>query len=205
VSAVAPATRQETPAQLAAARKNLVKARAVLKSRHSRSPAQVAASRRNLAIARAAQKARASGKTPAAAKTPVAAKKATAALLRDDQGLHGLPACAAVAAAEHLAAYTGILVPDQAVLDLHNRVQPASIAVLLEYLRAEGFPGSEEKLAYYERCDPDSGTPGLIYGVQLGRGYHAVMSYPGAMASWGMLLARAGTPEEAWWLEWEAE
>jgi hypothetical protein len=198
VSAV-PKVSHATPAQAAAARRNLVKARAALKARHRRSPAQIAASRRNLAIARSAQRARAAGKKWV---SPKQVKDG----LPGAAGLHALPACGPVAAAEHLAAVTGAVVPEHAVLALHEAVRGATIGGLLEYLAAEGFPGTGEKLAYFEQCDPDCGSPGLIYGVRLGRGYHAVMSYPyGEMASWGMLLARAGTPEEAWWLEWEGE
>jgi hypothetical protein len=189
-----------SPKQIAADRANLAKARLTLKGR-GRTAKQIAASRRNLMKARSAQTARRAGKPAAAVK---AAKKPAAPL--PGAGLHGLPACAPVAAAEHLAAFTGIIVPDESVLVLHELVRPAGIGNLLEYLAAEGFPGTGVKLAHFERCDPDTGAPGLIYGVQLGRGYHAVVGYPdGAMASWGMLLARSGTPEEAWWLEWEDE
>lgn len=207
-----------SPKQAAADRANLAKARAALKGR-TRTAKQVAASRANLAKARAAQKARSAGKSSVAAKTAKKPQAPRPDFQRDpDSGalvpaetafsldLHRLPVCAASAAAEHLACYTGITVPDEAVLLLHNLVRPARIADLLEYLAADGFPGTGERLAHFERCDPDADAPGLVYGVQLGRGsYHAVMSYPGAMASWGMLLARAGIPEEAWWLEWESE
>lgn len=196
-----------SPKQIAADRANLVKARAALKGR-KRTARQIAASRANLVKARAAQKvakkAAGSGtKAPAAVKTA----KRPAAPLSGTGGLHGLPACGPVAVAEHLAMFTGTLVPEASVLALHELVRPARLGDLLEYLQAEGFPGTGEKLAHFERADPDAaGAPGLLYGVQLGRGYHAVVSYPdGAMASWGRLLARAGTPEEAWWLEWAAE
>jgi hypothetical protein len=193
----APRASRATPAQAAAGRRNLIKARAALKARHVRTPAQIAASRRNLAIARAAQRARASGK-PA-----VSAKKVKAP---GGPGLHELPLCGPAAVAEHLAVYTGIVVPDESVLALHRIVQPARLGDLLEYLQAEGFPGTGEKLAHFERCDPDCGAPGLVYGIQLRYGYHAVLAMPeGTMASWGKLMPRAGTPEEAWWLEWEAE
>jgi hypothetical protein len=190
-----------SPKQVAAARANLVKARLKLRGR-ARSAKQTAASRRNLAKGRAAQAARRGGKS---AVTSAAKKKPTAPL--PGAGLlHAMPACGPAAAAEHLAAHTGIIVPDESVLVLHELVRPATIGGLLEYLAAEGFPGTSVKLAHFERCDPDAGAPGLVYGLQLGRGYHAVVGYPGgAMASWGMLLRRAGTPEEAWWLEWEDE
>jgi hypothetical protein len=200
VSAVQKASKV-TPKQIAADRANLAKARLALKGR-GRTAKQLAASRRNLAKARSAQKARRSGKTAVAAK---GAKKPQAPL--PDAGLlHRLPLCGPAATAEHLAVFTGICVPDESVLKLWRQSGQPSIGGLLEYLAAEGFPGTGVKLAHFEQCDPDAGAPGLIYGVQLGRGYHAVVGYPdNAMASWGMLLRRAGTPEEAWWLEWEDE
>jgi len=192
----APKISHVSPAQIAASRRNLIKARAALKARHYRSPAQIAASRRNLGLARAAQRARAAGKKW------VSPKKAKDGL-PGAAGLHALPACAPAAAAEHLAAYTGIIIPDRDVAELSIRLGVLPVADLFEYLRAGGWYPGGPKLAHFERCDPDCGAPGLIYGIRLGTGYHAVMAYPGAMASWGMLLARSGTPEEAWWLEWE--
>jgi hypothetical protein len=182
--------------QYAADVANLKKARAKLKGK-PRTAKQIAASRRNLAIARADQKARAAGKTPVT-------KKAAQAPLPGTGWLHQLPACGPVAVAEHLMAFTGMVVPDEAVAGLYHRLGAVCLAELLEYLKAEGFPGTGARLAYYEQCDTGSGAPGLIVGTRLGRGYHAVLACPDGMAaSWGMLLPRAGTPEEAWWLEWE--
>lgn len=195
-----------SPKQIAADRANLVKARAAEKGR-PRTAKQLAASRANLAKARAVQRARAAQTARSAGKAavPVKTAKKPQAGLPDAGGLYRLPACGPVAIAEHLACWTGSIVPEASVLALHEAVRPARLGDLLEYLAVEGFPGTGEKLAHFERCDPDCGAPGLLFGVQLGRGYHAVVSYPDAMASWGMLLRRAGTPEEAWWLEWESE
>jgi len=119
--------------------------------------------------------------------------------------LHRLPACGPVALAEHLAVFTGILVPDEAILALHDRAGVISLDGLLERVAAEGLAGPETRLAHFERCDPDTAVPGLIYGIQLRVGYHAVLLRPDGMLSWGQVMPRHGVPAEAWWLEWEAE
>jgi hypothetical protein len=196
-----------TGKQLAADRGNLVKARKALKGR-PRTEKQLAASRKNLAKARLATHVRSQGKTYKAAKKPKAPDTWT---LPGEPSLHDLPVCGAVAAAVHLAEFTGAYVPDDCVLELAELVRDATMADLLEYLKADGFPGTGEKLAHFERCDPGTEAPGLIYGVQLPQGYHAVLARPGGALSWGRLvpwcalLPWLGTPEEAWWLEWEAE
>jgi hypothetical protein len=127
--------------------------------------------------------------------------------LYDPPDLDFYPACAAAAVAEHLAKFTGIIVPDASVLRLNEIVQTPPLSDLLEYLKAEGFPGTGIRLSHFEPCGPDYDVvDGLLYGVQLPRsGYHAVLAVPGGMISWGRLLPLHGTPEEAWWLEWEAE
>jgi hypothetical protein len=98
---------------------------------------------------------------------------------------------------------TGAVVSDEDILDLWRLAGAVSIGGLLGAVAEHGLGG--ERLAYYERCDPDCGAPYLLCGVQLDPGYHAVVSVPGGMLSWGMLLPRTGTPEEAWHLEWEME
>lgn len=122
--------------------------------------------------------------------------------------LHQLPACGPVALAEHLALFTGMHLAGEDVLALHNRAGAVPLAELLERVAAEGMAGPDTKLAHYEPCDPGTAVPGLIYGVNLpGIGYHAVLLHPDGvrMQSWGQVLPLAGQPEEAWWLEWEAE
>ena len=161
-----------------------------------RSGKQQAASRAAASAGRAAQAARRAGKTP------VSHKKAAAPL---DTGspLDQLPACAPAALAGHLHAMTGILVPDEEILALHELVRQVRLGDLLEHVAAEGFGGM--RLRSFQPCDPDLTVPGLIYGVQLPWGYHAVVSHPYGMISWGTLWPLLGTPEEAWHLEWEAE
>ena len=94
------------------------------------------------------------------------------------------------------------------------KVTSGGMADLLEYLRAEGFPGSGEKLAHFEQCDTDTPVPGLVYGLQLPQGYHAVLAHPdgdrgaiswGLLVPWCRLLHDGAAPAEAWWLEWEDE
>lgn len=216
--------------QLAADRGNLVKARKTLKGR-PRTEKQLAASRRNIAKARQATHARSQGKTyvtKKAAKAPAPDTWTFAVqgqrnldlpgLVPSETGvpldLHALPVCGPVAVAGHLAAFTGAWVPDENVLELWNIVQDATMADLLEYLRAEGFPGSGEKLAHFEQCDTDAPVPGLVYGLELPQGYHAVLAHPdgdrgaiswGLLVPWCALLHDGAAPAEAWWLEWETE
>lgn len=196
--------------QLAADRGNLVKARKALKGR-PRTEKQLAASRRNVAKARQATHARSQGKTYV---TKKAAKAPAPDTWTAPLDLHALPVCGPVAVAEHLAAFTGAWVPDENVLELWKTVQDATMADLLEYLRAEGFPGSGEKLAHFEQCDTDTPVPGLVYGLQLPQGYHAVLAHPdgdrgaiswGLLVPWCRLLHDGAAPAEAWWLEWEDE
>jgi hypothetical protein len=118
-----------------------------------------------------------------------------------------------VAVAAHLAAFTGSYVPDGSVLELAELARDATMDGLLELVRAEGFPGTGEKLAHFERCDPGTEVPGLVYGLQLPQGYHAVLAHPdgpgaiswGLLVPWCVLLHDGAAPAEAWWLEWEAE
>jgi hypothetical protein len=217
----APKHRTITAKQYAADVANLKKARAALKGR-PRTAKQRAASRRNLVRARSAQKAqrsrsaqgaRSSGKAPVAAKKPAAPAPWTF-VPASNQAYPGadraagtdlllLPVCGPLAIAEHLAAYTGALASQLDILALWETTGACTLGDLLEAAREHGLGG--ERLAYFERCDPDLGTDGLLYGVQLDRGYHAALAAPGGMISWCRYVPREGTPEEAWHLEWEAE
>jgi hypothetical protein len=177
-----------------------------------RSKKQQAASRAWASAGRAAQKARRSGKQPvkpkaAAARYPQPGLELPPAGPGESRfSLHLLPACGPVALAEHLAMFTGIHLPDESVLALHNQAGVVSLAELLERAAAEGLAGPGTKLAWFERCDPDTAVPGLICGIELpGIGYHAVLLREAGMLSWGRVLPLAGRPDEAWWLEWEAE
>lgn len=211
----APKASRVSPKQRAADKANLFKARAAQRTSgalHHHTAKQKAASRANLVKARSAQKARRAGKQPVKPKA-AAARYPQLGLGLFPAGpsepafsLHLLPACGPVALAEHLRMFTGIVLPDEAILDLHRRAGITTIPDLLERLMAEGFTGPETRLAYFERCDPDTAVPGLLYGVDLpGIGYHAVLLREGGMLSWGQVLPLTGRPDEAWWLEWEAE
>jgi hypothetical protein len=114
--------------------------------------------------------------------------------------LHLLPVCGPAALAAHLLLTAGIAVPDENILMLHDLVRDASLADLLEYAAMEGFAGTCLESA--RPCDPSAVIPGLLYGVQLDGGYHAVVAVPGGMISWGGIWPLAGIPEEAWHLEW---
>jgi hypothetical protein len=210
--AQAPKASRVTPRQHAADAANLAKARAAQRQSgalHHHTAKQQAASRQNLARARSAQKSRRGGRRSVSPKK--AAAPAPDIRPRCDVStewvlpLYQLPACGPVALAAHLALFTGIVLPDEAVLGLHARAGITSLAGLLERAAAEGLAGPGTRLAYYEPCDPDDPAPGLLYGIQLPHGYHAVLAHPAGMLSWGAVLPRDGTPEEAWWLEWEAE
>lgn len=213
--AVAPKHPKRSPAQVkasqkfaAAGRSAQARTRAAAIAKTGKPPPrtakQKAATKNFAASGRAAQAARRAGKQPAPK------KKAAAPDIRPRCGvstqgalsLHELPACGPVALAEHLAAFTGITASDEEVLALHERAGVVTLANLFE-AAADGFAGT--RLAWFERCDPGTVAPGLVYGVQLPAGYHAVLSHPAGMLTWGRLMPWYGTPEEAWWLEWEAE
>jgi hypothetical protein len=197
-----------TAKQAAADRGNLVKARKALKGR-PRTEKQLAASRRNLAKARRATHVRSQGQTYVTKKAAKAPAPDTwtryggdRALLAAD--LHVLPVCGPVALAEHLLAHTGAVVSASDIIGLWLATEGRELGELFEAARELGLGG--ERLSYFERCDPDAGVPGLVYGITLGTGrYHAALAVPGGMVSWCRLLPRDGTPEEAWWLEWEGD
>ena len=116
-------------------------------------------------------------------------------------GLHGGPVCAAVAVAEHLAASTGVVASELDTLALAARVAGGVLGDYLEAVAEEGLAGV--RLARWRPCDEDAYVPGLVYGVELRGGYHAVLAAPEGVWSWGMLWPCFGRPVEAWQLEWE--
>lgn len=185
-----------TAKQLAADRQNLKKARAVAR-KLPRSGKQKNASRQNLVKARAAQKSRRSGKTA------VAPKKAAANDSRETSPLlHLLPACAPVALAAHLAWWTGTEVPDDEILDFHGLLGGAvTIPEAIEAAAGYGFCGFRPDR--WARCDVSNrGVPGLLYGLDVPTGYHAVLALPAGALSWGAPVPWPGEPREAWHLEW---
>ena len=185
-----------TAKQLAADRANLKKARAAQKGK-KRTAKQIAASRQNLVKARAAQKARRQGKKF------VTKKQAQAPDSRETSALlHLLPACAPVALAEHLRFWTGAHIPDEEILALHRMLGGgATVTDVFEAAAEREFCGFRPDT--WTRCDVSTqGVPGLIYGLTVTAGYHAVLAVPGGMRSWGLVLPWPGEPEEAWHLEW---
>lgn len=206
--------------QIAAAKANLAKARAVARTR-KRTARQRAASRQNLVRARAAQTARRKGKTPV--KTRKAASPAPDSLvlsgscgrfpgqlpplLPEAPGLHELPACAAVALAESLWVQHGAVIPAAAILELHRVTGDADLGTVLEAAAVHGLGGW--RLAWAELADESLVLPGMVCGIRLRGGYHAVTiaDVPAGrkMTSWGLLLPLAGEPGEAWLTGWEAE
>jgi hypothetical protein len=114
--------------------------------------------------------------------------------------LHLLPACAPVALAEHLAFMTGVRAAAPGILALHEQLGPVSIGDMLEAVAAAGFAGMT--LEAWTRCDEDQPSPGLLAGIRLRAGYHAIVTVPGGMASWGLVLPPPGALAEAWQLDW---
>ena len=199
--ATAPKVSHQTAKQHAASVSNLRKARAAahLKPRTAK---QKAASRRSLAKARAAQKSRRGGKTPVAHKKAAAPLVSRETDLPTSQNVHLLPACAPVVLAAHLAWWHGIEVPGEKILELHGVLGGAApITDIFEYAAAEGFCGFRPDT--WARCDVSTqGVPGLIYGLAVPTGYHAVLALPAGVLSWGTVLEWPGEPAEAWHLEW---
>jgi hypothetical protein len=192
----APRASTQSPRQRAASIGNLVKARAAQRrsgALHHHTARQKSASRQNLVKARAAQSSRRSGKTPAV-------RKAAQAPWGDD-GLHSLPLCAAVAVAASLREQTGIVVPDADILALGDNLAGGCLGDYLEAAATVGLAG--RRLLSFEPAAPDLFFPGLVYGIQLSIGHHAVLTTRGGMLSWGRVLPLLGTPEEAWILDWE--
>lgn len=189
-----------TGKQLAADRANLKKARAVARLL-PRTSKQKNASRHNLVKARAAQRARRGGKTPVGKKSAQAPDDSLRFGVRQGEvSLHSLPVCAAVAAAASLQQWTGITASLADIWELYLRAGESTLAVTLEAVAEHGLAGA--RLESFQEIDPCYLAPGLLYGIRLAAGYHAVLSAPGGMLSWGSVIPLAGEPEEAWLLEW---
>jgi hypothetical protein len=219
VKVKSPAQVKANKAFAAAGRSAQAKARATSKTSGKaagRTSAQTAAAKAwqqaGVKASAAARAARAAGKAYVPAKKPAAPLPRNLDLPGElprespvSLDLHQLPACAAVALAAHLLLAAGIAVPDEEILVLHYSSGLITLADLLERVAAEGFPAGARGIARLDtwtRCDPGTAVPGLLYGVQLDCGYHAVVAVPGGMTSWGGIWPRSGTPGEAWHLEW---
>ena len=213
----APKASHKSPAQVkankafaAAGRKAQATARTKYEKAHNgkkppRSKAQKAATAKWASAGRAAQAAAKSGK-----KQPAPMKKAALPLAVCDYTspsiwlpgcINELPVCYATAIANHLLAVTGIAATDADVLKLHALAggdDGATISHALEAAVEYGLAGV--KLRGAMPCAQI--LPGMVVGVQTRRGYHAVLTHPYGMISWGMLLPRTGEPQEAWALDW---
>lgn len=210
----APRATHQSPKQRAASVGNLVKARAAQRrsgALHHHTARQKAASQRNLVRARAAQSSRRSGKTPVsrkAAQVPSPVTLGTGCLdwrsdprLDGPGSLHSLPVCAAIAVAGSLWQQHGVVATIRQVWDLYQLAGDGPVSGVLEAAAEHGLAG--RRLVSFQPADPDLFFPGLVCGVQLSLGYHAVLTTRGGMLSWGMVLPLLGAPEEAWILDWE--
>jgi hypothetical protein len=200
-----------TAKQRAADKANLVKARAAA-AHKPRTARQKVAARQNLVKARAAQRSRRGGKTPVARKKAAAPLNLQLNLAPEAgdttrnrfplqvPGLHLLPVCAAVAVAASLQMQCGVIATAAEILDLYQQAGVTAIGTVLEAAAGYGLAG--RRLARFTPLDPELCLDGLVCGIQLPYGYHAVCTAEDGMLSWGMLLPLAGIPEEAWLLEW---
>jgi hypothetical protein len=195
-----------TAKQLTADRANLAKARAKEKGK-PRTAKQKQASRQNLVRARAAQSARRAGKKFVTSKQAKAGIPDRSGVRIDDDlglgeaALHSLPVCAAVAVAASLMYQTGAEPDPRETWALHKLAGASTIAGVIEAAAYRGLGGW--RIAAFCPWDPDVQLDGLVYGIQLAIGYHAVLTVPGGMFSWDTVLPLAGEPEEAWLIEWE--
>lgn len=176
--------------------------------------AQQKASKQNIVRARAAQKARRAGKPYVSVKKPKARMPGLGQLLmQQNLNLPGagtskaadylnlLPACGPVAVAAQLEYVFPWLAVDPAeVLGLHERLGVVSLPNLFEAVAEAGLAGM--RLDTWTRCDEDVPVPGLVYGLTVPGGYHAVVAHPAGVLSWGGLMPWPGRPDDAWHLEW---
>jgi len=115
------------------------------------------------------------------------------------------PCCAATAIATHLYLFRGIMATADDILALHaagggDGTHGALLPDLLE-LASGGFAGT--RIASFFPVEDDT-LPGLVTGLRLPGGAHAVLSLGGAACvSWGQVVPATGRDGEAWWAEWE--
>jgi hypothetical protein len=200
--AAAPKVSHVSAKQLAADKANLRKARAVAK-KLPRSGKQKAASRQNLVRARSAQKARRHGKKYAPAKKPQAPPDSGSWCdVYAEGALHSLPVCAAVAMAASLQAQSGVTASAAEITGLYELAGAVSLEGMCEAAAGLGLAGW--RLSWFGPADAEQAVPGLVYGLQLPWGYHAVLGHPAGVVSWGRVLPWMAAPAEAWHLEWSA-
>jgi hypothetical protein len=118
------------------------------------------------------------------------------------------PACAAAAVANHLLASTGFMMRDADILSLHKMSggdEGTTIEAVLKCVQSHRSCFGEASKAYlatFTRTDENCILAGLVVGVSLPHGGHAVMSHPRGMVSWGRVMPFEGIPREAWALDW---
>lgn len=183
-------------------------------SHHGRNPprtkAQQAATRKWQRASVAAAAARRQGKTFQKAKARAAF--APPEFLPDQRGFPSwlncneiYPVCAAAAVANSLLFQTGYRVSDKDILMMHRLAGGSESGSAIEdVLEAISEPGISWpwRLEKFWRADHDLIVPGLVTGMQLGHGSHAVLSHANGMVTWGSVLPWTGVIEEAWALEW---
>lgn len=196
-AAKAPAGKR-TPAQIAAGRKWAAAGRAAQKRAGTLGKKWAAAGR-------AAQAAKRSARKPAAKKAaaPLEASKTARLDFLTGQDIHQYPVCAPAALAEHLAAWTGAVIPDREILRALGRYGLMTMEDWLELAAAEGLWGC--RLSTWTRCDPALALPGMICTLQVRSGYHAVVAHPAGALSWGQVMPWPGAPDQAWHLEWGSD
>ena len=213
---VAPKKAAKSPAQAKAALAfaaggRAAQAKAKAKNGGKPSKAQHAAGLKWAAAGRASQ-ARAKAAAKAGKKAPVKAKKAALPVSQSTWTGPSLwlpgcnaerPTCIVTAIANHLLAATGVQASDASILELHERAGgdgSATIATVLEAAADYGLAG--QLLEKFGPGDPEGVVPGVIYGVTMRRGYHAVLAHPYGMVSWCWFMAWSGEPQETWELQW---
>lgn len=210
-----PAAKKKSAAQVAAGKKFAAAGRASQAStraankkagKPTRTKAQTQASMKWASAGRSAQAARKAGKQPVSAKKaalPLAQYLGTP-ILWVPGCIDDLPVCYATAIANSLLTTTGIGASDEDILTLHDHAggdDGATIANALDAASYHGLAGVKLKTFW----QTEEILPGMVVGVQTRLGYHAVLSHRFGLISWGLLMPRFGTPEEAWALEWEMD
>jgi|SRR5215472_274647 len=173
------------------------------------SKAQQAATKKWQRAGVAAQAARRQGKTPAKPKPRAAVMPQEFALYQSASWVTGcnelMPTCSATAVANHLFAAMDYEAAEFEVYGLHRKAggdEGATIESVLEAVSCYGL--GPYKLRRFFRTDQDVIICGLVVGINLPHGRHAVLSHPAGMVTWGQVVPWEGEPEEAWALEWEA-
>lgn len=224
--AVAPKKAKRSPAQVKAGQAFAAGGRRAQAARRAqaikktgkpppRTRAQKAAGQKFAAAGRAAQ-ARARAKKAGGRAVPPKVRAAVAPesllLVRPEWpvGCNDIaPTCASVAVACCLQAATGLVVPDDEIVRLHELAGGSSGASISDVLEAASeswlnlrVNGSRVRLLSFFQADETFLLAGMVVGTNLGHEGHAVLACSGGMISWGQFMPWDGEPDEAWCLEW---